>query len=129
MNPDVFMGSPSAKEDGVPYTTANRVKNTIAQLLKTTVIMLAIAMFNVLPANAQSKEKEALKFLYSYMPLADRTDYPESFFMQNIRMSYKAQSEMPWGKDVPELLFRHFVLPIRLTTNRSTLRAPCSIAN
>ena len=114
MNPDVFMGSPSAKEDGVPYTTANRVKNTIAQLLKTTVIMLAIAMFNVLPANAQSKEKEALKFLYSYMPLADRTDYPESFFMQNIRMSYKAQGEMPWGKDVPELLFRHFVLPIRV---------------
>ena len=108
------MGSPSAKEDGVPYTTANRVKNTIAQLLKTTVIMLAIAMFNVLPANAQSKEKEALKFLYSYMPLADRTDYPESFFMQNIRMSYKAQVEMPWGKDVPELLFRHFVLPIRV---------------
>ena len=59
-------------------------------------------------------EREALKFLYAYMPLADITDYPTSFFADNVRMSFKARSEMPWGKDVPELLFRHFVVPIRV---------------
>ena len=29
-------------------------------------------------------------------------------------MSFKARKEMPWGKNVPELLFRHFVVPIRV---------------
>ena len=59
-------------------------------------------------------EIEALRFLYAYMPLADITDYPTSFHLQNVRASFQAQSEMPWGKDVPELLFRHFVLPVRV---------------
>ena len=59
-------------------------------------------------------EREALKFLYAYMPLADVTDYPTSFFAKNVRLSFKARNEMPWGKNVPELLFRHFVLPIRV---------------
>lgn len=42
------------------------------------------------------------------------TDYPTSFFADNVRMSFKARKEMPWGKNVPELLFRHFVVPIRV---------------
>ena len=48
------------------------------------------------------------------MPLADVTDYPTSFFADNVRMAFKAREEMPWGKNVPELLFRHFVVPIRV---------------
>ncbi len=59
-------------------------------------------------------EAEALQFLYAYMPLADVTDYPTSFYLQNVRSSFQARKEMPWGKEVPELLFRHFVLPIRV---------------
>ncbi|MCH4181983.1 MAG: transglutaminase-like domain-containing protein [Prevotella sp.] len=64
--------------------------------------------------HASQPEKEALQFLYAYMPLADLTDYPVSFYMKNIRCSFKTRKEMPWGKRVPELLFRHFVLPIRV---------------
>lgn len=60
-----------------------------------------------------SREKEALSFLYAYMPAADITDYPVEFYLENVRMSFLAASEMSWGKDVPELLFRHFVLPLR----------------
>ena len=63
---------------------------------------------------ADSEEKEALHFLYAYMPLADVTDYPTAFFLQNVRTSFQARKEMSWGKEVPELLFRHFVLPIRV---------------
>ena len=48
------------------------------------------------------------------MPLADVTDYPTYFFADNVRLSFKARNEMSWGKNVPELLFRHFVLPIRV---------------
>ncbi len=61
-----------------------------------------------------SDEAEALRFLYAYMPLADVTDYPTAFFLQNVRTSFEARKEMSWGKNVPELLFRHFVLPIRV---------------
>ena len=63
---------------------------------------------------ASAEEKEALRFLYAYMPLADVTDYPSAFFLQNVRTAFQARKEMSWGKEVPELLFRHFVLPIRV---------------
>lgn len=64
--------------------------------------------------NITAAERNALEFLYQYMPLADVTDYEPQFFLDNVRMSMKARKEMPWGKDVPELLFRHFVLPLRV---------------
>lgn len=60
------------------------------------------------------EETEALKFLYAYMPLADVTDYSTDFYLSNVRASFAARREMSWGRSVPELLFRHFVLPIRV---------------
>ena len=65
-------------------------------------------------SKANDEEKEALRFLYAYMPMADVTDYPTAFFLQNVRTSFQAKREMAWGEEVPELLFRHFVLPIRV---------------
>ena len=59
-------------------------------------------------------EQEALEFLYAYMPVADVTDYTTAFYLDNVKATFKARDEMPWGRDVPELLFRHFVLPIRV---------------
>ena len=59
-----------------------------------------------------TEEKEALKFLYAYMPLADLTDYPLEFYLENVRSSLDTRDEMGWN--VPERLFRHFVLPIRV---------------
>lgn len=59
-------------------------------------------------------EREALEFLYAYMPLADITDYPGQFHLMNIRASRRTAEEMPWGKKIPEDLFRHFVLPARV---------------
>ena len=58
-------------------------------------------------------EREAMQFLYAYMPLADVTDYSPEFYLENVRATFRALEEMPWGKDVPELLVRHFVLPLR----------------
>lgn len=70
--------------------------------------------YNTKKEKLTADEQEALKFLYAYMPLADVTDYPTSFYADNVRLSFKARNEMSWGKNVPELLFRHFVLPIRV---------------
>ena len=63
------------------------------------------------------QEKEAMEFLYAYMPLADVADYPSEFFLANVRKSFQAREEMGW--DVPEREFRHFVLPLR--TNNEDL--------
>lgn len=65
-------------------------------------------------ASVSELEKEALSFLYAYMPLPDMVDYPAEFHLMNVRYAFKAREEMPWGKIVPEREFRHFVLPYRV---------------
>ena len=70
--------------------------------------------FQVNPSHITATESDALKFLYAYMPVADMTDHSTDFYLENVRTSLKATEEMAWGKKVPALLFRHFVLPIRV---------------
>ena len=68
-------------------------------------------------------EREAMEFLYAYMPLSDLADYEPSFYLQQVRYAFKAREEMPWGKDVPEDVFRHFVLVYRVNNeNLDTAR-------
>jgi len=59
-------------------------------------------------------EKQAMQFFYAYMPLSDMADYSPSFFFQNVKRTLEARSEMPWGKKIPEEVFLHFVLPLRV---------------
>jgi len=59
-------------------------------------------------------EQQAMNFIYAYMPLSDLADYERQFFLDNIRMSLKARLEMTWGKEIPEDVFLHFVLPLRV---------------
>ncbi len=67
------------------------------------------------------EEREALTFLYAYMPLADAVDYPAEYFLDQVRASFRIREEMGW--DVPEREFRHFVLPIRVNNeNLDTAR-------
>ena len=68
-------------------------------------------------------EREAMEFLYAYMPLSDLADYTPEFFLQQVRYAFKAREEMPWGKEVPEDEFRHFVLVYRVNNeNLDTAR-------
>lgn len=71
-------------------------------------------LFTVFENKLSVPEREALMFLYAYMPIGDITDYPGDYYLENVRLSFKAQKEMPWGETVPEELFRHFVLPVRV---------------
>ena len=59
-------------------------------------------------------EKQAMEFIYAYMPLSDLADYQPGFFLKNAQYSLKARAEMPWGKTIPEEEFLHFVLPLRV---------------
>ena len=71
-------------------------------------------LFDVFNQPMTDIQKEAMTFLYAYMPLGDITDYSGEFFLENIDYTLKAKEEMPWGKLIPEREFRHFVLPIRV---------------
>ncbi|MDE6084873.1 MAG: transglutaminase-like domain-containing protein [Muribaculaceae bacterium] len=75
----------------------------------------ATGLFKIFESeNLIPQEREAMEFLYAYMPLPDMTDYTDSFYLDNVRLSLKAREEMPWGKNVPDREFRHFVLPVRI---------------
>lgn len=59
-------------------------------------------------------EKQVMRFFYAYMPLSDMADYSPSFFYKNVQRALEAHAEMSWGKKIPEDVFLHFVLPLRV---------------
>ena len=71
-------------------------------------------LFAVFNDQMTPEEREALTFMYAYMPIGDITDYSGDFYLKNIRSSFQARNEMPWGDSIPEMIFRHFVLPVRI---------------
>ena len=81
----------------------------------TAIVLVALA-FSACSSEKKSTfgEKEALDFLYAYMPLGDSVDYTEDYFRKSVHYAFRAKQELPWGKSVPEREFKHFVLPVRV---------------
>lgn len=91
-------------------------RQQIQQDFETKKAILAESPENLLAVFDQpltTEEREALQFLYAYSPLVDISYYGGEFLLQNVRLSLQAREEMPWGKEIPEMIFRHFVLPVR----------------
>ena len=83
----------------------------------------AIPLFDVFKQNLTLEEKEALTFLYAYMPLNDMAEHDGAYFLAQIRASFAARDYFPYGKTIPEDIFRHFVLPYRINNeNMDTAR-------
>ena len=70
-------------------------------------------LFAVFDSPMSVEEREALMFLYAYSPLIDLSFSGGDFLLENVRWAFQAREAMPWGKDIPEDIFRHFVLPVR----------------
>ncbi|MDE5921117.1 MAG: hypothetical protein K2G82_05835, partial [Paramuribaculum sp.] len=70
--------------------------------------------FTVFDRNLTPQQREALEFLYAYMPLPDMADNSGEFFLANVDATLRARQEMPWGKIIPDREWRHFVLPLRI---------------
>lgn len=70
--------------------------------------------FTFIDDSLQGMRREAMQFLYAYMPTPDAVDYTPEFYLQNVDYALKAREEMPWGKNVPLREFLHFVLPVRV---------------
>lgn len=83
-------------------------------------------LFEIFKSDLSKDEFQAMKFLYAFMPLSDLANYSGSFFLDNIKITLKARDEMTWGKTVPESVFLHFVLPIRVNNeNLDSFRIEC----
>ena len=76
--------------------------------------ILASAGVDLEAMDIDDAEKEALEFLYAYMPLGDIVNKEPSYYLDHYRMTCRALKEMPWGRTVPEREMRHFVLPVRV---------------
>jgi transglutaminase-like putative cysteine protease len=73
-----------------------------------------LPIWSVFDQPLSADEKQALEFVYAYMPLSDLADYKPDFFLKNVQLSLQARQDMPWGKTIPEEEFLHFVLPLRV---------------
>jgi transglutaminase-like putative cysteine protease len=84
----------------------------------------AKALFSVFDKPDLSvEEKEALEFLFAYMPLSDLSDYDGEFFLSQVRATFAARDFFDWGRTIPEDIFRHFVLVYRVNNeNLDTAR-------
>ena len=71
-------------------------------------------LFSVFQKDLTLEKKEALQFLFAYMPLSDLADYDGEFYLKNVSTSLAARDTFSWGKQIPEEIFRHFVLPVRV---------------
>ena len=63
------------------------------------------------------QERDAIKFLYAYMPLGDIADYDPWLYIEGVRSALKTREEMPWGSSLPDDIFLHYVLPLRVNND------------
>ena len=88
--------------------------------MKNTIIVIAAIATLLLSACAGEakhkafNEKDAMEFLYEYMPLGDSVDYTEDYFRECVHYAFLAKQELPWGVSIPEREFKHFVVPVRV---------------
>ncbi len=81
-------------------------------------------LFSVMDSGLTRMETDAMKFILAYAPLSDLADYDGSYFLSQVRTTLRAREEMPWGKSIPEEVFLHFILPVRVNNeNLDTFRS------
>lgn len=71
-------------------------------------------LFAVFNEEMTQEEREAMMFLYAYMTPGDIADYSGEFYLKNVRLALQDRKQTTWGAQIPDLIFRHFVLPVRV---------------
>jgi hypothetical protein len=56
-------------------------------------------------------QRPGMAFLVANMPDKDLVSLKADFLLTNTKLAYKARTETPWGKDIPEKVFLNDVLP------------------
>lgn len=119
----ILIGSCSSEEH---FITDNTLRDIVSEDFQEVVDESGArkeSILSVVNSEISMKEKEALMFLYAYMPLNDIADYTPEFFLKNVQLAFEAQKSFSWGAEIPEATFRHFVLPHRVNNeNLDTAR-------
>jgi hypothetical protein len=71
-------------------------------------------LFSLINKKLSTRQTEALKFLFAFMPLSDLADYNGEFFLENVNVALDTRKDSPWGNNIPEDIFLHYVLPCRV---------------
>ena len=120
------LSSALSAADNVHLITDRAKRTKVEKSFKAKMRLVGKQFFDLGHRRVDTEDSEALQFLYAYMPLADVTDYPTTFYLDNVRATLRAREETAWGKDVPELLFLHFVLPLRVNNEAlDSFRTTC----
>lgn len=61
-------------------------------------------------------QREALQFIYAYSTIGDLGNYGGEFFLEEINLAFMIREHFEWCKNVPEDVFRDFVLPTRASS-------------
>ncbi len=61
------------------------------------------------------QESTDLRFLTAYLPLGDLAVMDGASLVENVQMAREAVRRFSWGKELSEGLYRHFVLPHRIS--------------
>ncbi|MBR5499424.1 MAG: transglutaminase domain-containing protein [Bacteroidales bacterium] len=96
------------------FITDAAFRETVAEDLATRQEIMTAAGINLDAMKLSTDEREALEFLYAYMPLGDMLNMTPEYYLDHYRMTQLALEQMPWGKRIPEREMRHFVFPIRV---------------
>jgi transglutaminase-like putative cysteine protease len=71
-------------------------------------------LFSMADTLSDVATREAFQFLLAYLPLSDLATYLPDNLYENVVTALRTREEMPWGPDVPNETFLHFVLPPRV---------------
>lgn len=59
--------------------------------------------------------EEDYQFLLAYLPLSDLATMSGADLAENVVLTHRAKDRFPWGKNIPREIWRHFVLPHRIS--------------
>ncbi len=76
-------------------------------------------LFDVFKQQLSLQEREAMMFLYAYMPLSDLCNNNGDYYLSQVRIAFQTREQLSWGAAIPEDVFRHFVLPYRINNEDS----------
>ena len=77
-------------------------------------LSVLLAAIVLMACHNAHEEETYLLFLYNNMSLPDRVEMDTAYYRAQVAAALTARAELPWGNEVPEREFRHFVLPPRV---------------
>ena len=93
------------------FISDSSYRQQVAEDLATRQEIMQAAGIDLDAMGLECDEREALEFLYAYMPLGDMLNKTPEYYLDHYQMTRRALDEMPWGAKVPEREIRTKVFP------------------